>query len=118
MVVRHCWMASALVVIWAWGWLLGHVAVGETAEAGKEIYQQRCQACHGPDGKGNPQMMQALQTEIQDLTMPTLWSKPDTELLQAIADGKGKMPPFGKVLNGEARRAVLDYIRQLATGAH
>ena len=63
-------------------------------------------------------MTQALKTEIRDLTMPTVLSEPDADLLQAIANGKGKMPPFGKVLNEEARRAVLGYVRQLATGAH
>jgi hypothetical protein len=43
--------------------------------------------------------------------------KPEAELLKAIADGKGKMPPLGKVLNEQDQRAVLSYMKQLATGA-
>ena len=116
MVTHHRWMGSSLVLLWAWGWLLGSMALGGVAEPGKEVYQKRCQACHGPDGKGNPQMAEALKTEIQDLTTPALLSQPEAELLKAIADGKGKMPPFGKVLNERDQRAVLGYIRQLATG--
>ncbi|MBI3325839.1 MAG: cytochrome c [Nitrospinae bacterium] len=117
MVTRNRWMGSSLGLLWVWGWLLGNIAFGGVAEPGKEVYQKRCLPCHGADGKGNPQMAEALKTEIQDLSAPALLSKPETELLKAIADGKGKMPPFGKVLNEQDQRAVLSYIRQLTTGA-
>ena len=90
-----------------------------TAASGQEIYQKRCQSCHGPDGKGNPKLaeMLKLKAETLDLTTPAVLGKPEAELLKAIADGKGKMPPFGKTLGEQDQRAVLTYIRQLAKGS-
>ena len=87
------------------------------APAGQEIYQKRCLPCHGPDGKGNPKMAETLKTEIQDLTIPAVLDKPEGELLKVIADGKGKMPPFGKVLNEQEQRALIGFMKQLAPGA-
>jgi len=87
------------------------------ADSGQEIYQKRCQACHGPDGKGNPKMAETLKTQMQDLTDPAVLGKPEEELLKAVADGKGKMPPFQKVLSVQDQRAVLGFLKQLATGA-
>jgi mono/diheme cytochrome c family protein len=94
------------------------LAPGKAAAAsGQEIYQKRCQACHGPDGRGNPTMAEMLKVEIQDLTGPSVVGKPEAELLKTVADGKGKMPPFQKVLTEQDRRAVLGFLKQLATGA-
>jgi len=64
-------------------------------------------------------MAETLKVTLQelDVTTPTVLGKPETELLKAIADGKGKMPPLGKVLNEQDQRAVLSYMKQLATGA-
>jgi putative copper resistance protein D len=115
---RHHWIASSVLWLWVGVVLVGGLAFGGTPDPGKEAYQKRCQSCHGPDGKGNPKMAETLKTEIQDLTIPAVWGKMEAELLKTIADGKGKMPPFGKMLNEQDRRAILSYLTQLATGAH
>ena len=58
-----------------------------------------------------------LKTEIESITTPAILSKPEAELLKAIAEGKGKMPPFGKVMSEQDQRAVLSYIKHLAEEA-
>jgi mono/diheme cytochrome c family protein len=112
----HAPMYATVVVLL--GLLASQLPVpGKAAAApGQEIYQKRCQVCHGADGKGNPKMAETLKVEIQDLTAPAALGKPEAELLKIVADGKGKMPPFQKVLTEQDRQAVLGYIRQLATG--
>ncbi|HEX9870207.1 MAG TPA: cytochrome c [Candidatus Tectomicrobia bacterium] len=119
MSIDHRWIASGLVLLWVWGGVLGGVALGGAGDPGKEVYQKRCQSCHGPDGKGNPKMAETLKVTMQelDVTTPTVLGKPETELLKAIANGKGKMPPLGKVLNEPDQRAVLSYMKLLVMGA-
>ncbi len=71
--------------------LLSPVSYG--AEAAKTLFTNRCQSCHGADGKGNQTMAKALQTTIPDFTSKDMAKKPDSELLEALSKGKGKMPP-------------------------
>jgi mono/diheme cytochrome c family protein len=37
-------------------------------DAGKQLYQQRCAPCHGPDGKANTPTAQALNHKPRDHT--------------------------------------------------
>ncbi len=62
------------------------------AEA-KTLFANRCQSCHGADGKGNQTMAKALQTTIPDFSSKDMAKKSDAELLEALSKGKGKMPP-------------------------
>jgi mono/diheme cytochrome c family protein len=119
MLICNQWLTRLLVLFGIWGVLLQSIAFesiafGGTGEVGKEIYQKRCQSCHGPDGKGNAKVAQALKTQIEPITTPAILGKPEAELLKVIADGQGKMPPFGQVISEQDQRAVLSYIKQLA----
>jgi len=107
-------MAGSLVLLWAWGGLLGGVAFGGAVETGKEMYQKRCQSCHGADGKGNPQMEKTLKVSIPPVTGEALKQKNDAESLQIIAEGKGKMPGYAKSLSPEAQQQLLTYMKTLA----
>lgn len=106
-------IAGSLVLLWAWGGLLGGVALGGAVEAGKEMYQKRCQSCHGADGKGNPQMEKTLKVSIPPVTGEALKQKNDVELLQTIAEGKGKMPGYAKNLPSEEQQRLLAYMKTL-----
>jgi mono/diheme cytochrome c family protein len=117
MLICNQWLTRVLVLFGVWGVLLQSIAFGGGGEGGKEIYQKHCQSCHGPDGKGNAKVAQALKTPIEPITTPAILGKPEAEPLKAIADGKGKMPPFGKVISEQDQRAVLSYIKQLAKEA-
>src|SRR3989337_3596580 len=73
--------------------LLLLASLSYAAEAPKTLYTNRCQGCHGADGKGNQAMAKALQTNIPDLTSKNAAKIPEKEILEVISKGKGKMPP-------------------------
>lgn len=112
--MRHQrWMARLLVGIGVGGLLVGTVVADTAAAAGKEVYHKRCQACHGADGTGNPQMAKLLKVTIPPVNGIALEKKNDAENLRIIADGQGKMPGFAKQLSAEEQQQVLEYMKTL-----
>ncbi|MBI3001291.1 MAG: cytochrome c [Deltaproteobacteria bacterium] len=85
------------------------------AEAPKTLFTNRCQGCHGADGKGNQTMAKALQTNIPDLTSKEIGKKPDTELLEALSKGRGKMPATTGLGDKELKDLVA-YVKNLSKG--
>jgi mono/diheme cytochrome c family protein len=89
-------------------------AAGAEPELGKNVYAQKCAACHGADGKGNAKMQEKLKVEIPKLTDRI--SKSDAELYQLLQEGKKPMPSF-KRLTKEESDAVIGYVRSLSSVA-
>ncbi|MBI2349869.1 MAG: cytochrome c [Deltaproteobacteria bacterium] len=85
------------------------------AEAPKTLFTNRCQGCHGPDGKGNQTMAKALQTNIPDLASKEIGKKPDAELLEALAKGKGKMPATTG-LSDKDLKGLVAFVKGLSKG--
>jgi len=85
------------------------------AEAAKTLFTNRCQGCHGPDGKGSPTMAKALQTTIPDLTSSEIGKKPDKELLEALSKGRGKMPATTGLSDKELKDLV-SHVKSLSKG--
>lgn len=112
MIRSQRWISELLVCLGVGGVLLSTV-VADTAAAGKEVYQKRCQACHGVDGTGNPKMAKILGITIPPVNGIALEKKSDAEHLTVIADGQGKMPGFVKQLTAEERQQVLAYMKTL-----
>lgn len=75
------------------------VADSATAE---EIFQQKCQGCHGKGGSGG---------NAPKLT--TLASAKDEDLTKILSDGKGKMPAFKAQLSEDQIKSVVTYIKGL-----
>jgi cytochrome c oxidase cbb3-type subunit III len=75
---------------------------------GAAIYKQKCQMCHGADGKGFP----AIKTP--DLTDPK-WqaSVSDKQMTEVIKNGKKgtPMPAFADKLKDDEIQAVVKFIR-------
>jgi mono/diheme cytochrome c family protein len=78
-------------------------------DAGKEVYQNLCVACHQVDGRG------------REKVAPTLLGSefalgPAEVPVRILINGKegpvGLMPPLGSVLNDDQIAAVLTYIRR------
>ncbi len=93
--------------------LLSPVSYG--AEAAKTLYANRCQSCHGAEGKGNQTMAKALNTAIPDFTSKDIAKKPDSELTQAISKGRGKMPAQNGLSDKEIKDLV-SYVKSLSKG--
>ncbi len=68
------------------------------AEGGATLFQSRCVACHGKDGKGSPA---GLHLGAKDLTVTKL---SETDIEGVIANGRGQMTPFkGKLAEADIK---------------
>ena len=77
-----------------------------------KAYKANCTLCHADNGSGSAPAGKALKAK--DLRADETQKKPDAELADTIAKGKGKMPAFGSKLSPEMINALVAYIRQLA----
>jgi mono/diheme cytochrome c family protein len=75
------------------------VAANATAP---QIYQQKCQGCHGDKGQG------AMGPELTNLI-----ARPDSELHQTIRDGHEKMPSFANQMTKAQINAIVAHIKKL-----
>jgi mono/diheme cytochrome c family protein len=100
----------------------------ETIEQGKQIYQQYCASCHGPQGKGAENWQK--RNALGELPPPPhgpeghTWRHADAELYHMISQGwrdpfnkteRLTMPAFKNVLSPEQIRAVIAYLKTLWT---
>jgi mono/diheme cytochrome c family protein len=70
------------------------------------LYQQHCQRCHGPDGKG-------LLKGLPDFSDRAWHEKhSDVHLMVRILDGGGEMPSFREHLNGTQVRDLANHLRK------
>lgn len=79
------------------------------ATAGEATYKAKCALCHGADGKGKGG---ALKTG--DLAAAEVQKLSDAELTEIIANGKNKMPGYGKSLKPDQIKDLVAYVRSLA----
>jgi cytochrome c6 len=80
----------------------------------EKIYKTNCVLCHSADGSGSSASGKALGA--LDLRSEAVQKKTDAELAEAITQGKGKMPAFGKKLKPEEISKLVAYIRALPKG--
>jgi high-affinity iron transporter len=57
-------------------------------EAGKKIYLESCQNCHGPTGKGDSDMAAYLTPPPANLTAKATQAKTDVQLRKIILEGR------------------------------
>jgi cytochrome c6 len=88
--------------------LPGFVRAQNDAE---KLYKTHCVLCHAPDGSGSSPSGKALKA--LDLRSELIQKKTDAELAALIANGKGKMPAFGKKLKPDQIAQLVAYIRAL-----
>ncbi len=78
-------------------------------EVGREVYQNICQACHQPDGRGQDKIAANL------IGSPLALGRPDVTA-RILLNGKegpiGLMPPIGAALTDDQIAGVLTYIRR------
>jgi cytochrome c oxidase cbb3-type subunit III len=99
---------ASLFLIGAIALPAGTVVQAAEGPDGAAIYKQKCQMCHGADGKGFP----AIKTP--DLTDPK-WqaSVTDKAMTEVIKNGKKgtPMPAFADKLKDDEIQAVVKFIR-------
>lgn len=110
---------SALTLACLMLWPLAGQA--QDAAAGKEIYEQYCALCHGPQGKGDGSLSANLDPKPRNHTdgayMNTL---SDARLLKVVGDGGAAaglspiMPAWKDILSAQHIQDVVAFVRTLA----
>jgi len=83
-------LSSALIAIGAAA-VLTTTAWAADAAAGKTVYAAKCKTCHGADGTPAPAMAKSMG--VKPMNDPSVQSKSDSDLKDAIVKGVGKMKP-------------------------
>jgi mono/diheme cytochrome c family protein len=104
---------SFLTLAVALGLLSQSVALGATANSGKEMYVQYCSSCHGRVGRGDGKVSEFLKLKVPDLTILRKNNKgvyPADLVILAIdgrrtirGHGEPKMPVWGEAFSREAK---------------
>ncbi len=75
------------------------------------VFQAKCAACHGPDGKGETAAGKAMK--IRNLGSAEVQGQSDDALYVIVSKGKGKMPTYEKTLGADTCRALVGHNRTL-----
>ncbi len=83
---------------------------GAEYDRGKNLYENKCQMCHGADGKGNGPASAAFQPKPADFTNPDFWKRKDIDkfITNTVENGHGMMPAFN--LKTDEIKAIIDYL--------
>ena len=76
---------------------------------GAAIYKDKCEMCHGADGKATTPVGKSFKAA--SFTAPAAVKATDDELITIVTKGKGKMMAFGGVLTDDQIKSVVGYIR-------
>jgi high-affinity iron transporter len=85
------------------------------AEAGKKIYLESCQSCHGATGKGDSDMAAYLKPPPSNLTAKATQTKTDVELRKIILEGQPgtTMASFDGAFDESQLTDLIAYIRSI-----
>lgn len=102
---------GTVLLIW---WLAipmdGLMATEPDLGRGKKLYEKYCQACHGPQGRGDG--VTTFDPPVADLTSSEVLMKPNSRLLRSIHEGRPNtaMDAWKSALSDEALQDVLAYV--------
>src|SRR6516164_7412371 len=91
--------------------LLSLSVAGACAQDAAALYKSKCQACHGPDGKGDTAA--GKKVGVKDFHSPEVAKLSDDELFDITKKGKGKMPAYDKKLTDDQIKDLIKYIQSL-----
>ena len=103
------------LVVWAMAGLLLAVICGgtqgvATAADGKQVYTDKCLACHGEKGEGNGPMAKVFNPPPGNFCDPKFWAgNVDKKISDSMTQGKGQMIPVD--LKPDEIKAVIEYIK-------
>ena len=88
------------------------VSGAAAVDKGKKVAQVNCMPCHGANGKGDGAAAAALTPKPADWTSAKVQAESDGEIFWKITNGRGAMPPWRQLSEGD-RWALVAYIRSL-----
>ncbi|MGA7524661.1 MAG: cytochrome c [Acidobacteriaceae bacterium] len=98
--------------MWVLGLLVASMGVPALAQnSGSEIFKSKCAMCHGADGLAAGPMGKMMK--IPSFKSPDLVKAPTSQLIEDMANGKGKMPEYKDKLTAAQIKEVVAYIRTL-----
>ncbi|MGH9689722.1 MAG: c-type cytochrome [Candidatus Acidiferrales bacterium] len=87
---------------------------GAIADGQKLYVTSDCAICHGKDGDGKGVLAKDISMNTHDWRDATsLVSFTDGDLFNILANGKGRMPGYGKKESPDQMWKLIDYIRSL-----
>src|SRR5262245_13617595 len=85
-------------------------AASAQAQDAATLYKQKCQVCHGADGKATPI---GQKVGAKDFHAPEVQKMTDQEMFDAIKNGKGKMTAYDKKITDDQMKDLVKFIRSL-----
>ena len=77
------------------------------------LYARMCARCHGPDGRGDPEIKKTMPN-VRDFHDPVFRARANSEaIVSVVMAGKGQMPAFGSSLSLPKMQALSGYVRRL-----
>ena len=84
-------------------------ARGDEYDKGKDLYENKCQICHGANGKGDGPAAGALNPRPSDFTNPKFWQGDAVKKIEdTLHKGKGAMPAFN--FSQDELKSIIDYL--------
>ena len=78
----------------------------------KDLYLDKCAACHGPDGAGNTAKGKKLKMKGAKETTAKMSA---ADMIKIVQNGKGTdMDAYGKEFNADQVKGLVEYYRSLA----
>lgn len=81
-------------------------------EAGKAVYVDQCQSCHGDKGQGNPRAYKKVGAKVVDLGSKEAQDKSDQSIRDVVINGVGKMEKCDEVTVDQLDKVVA-FVRSL-----
>ena len=111
---------SLTVAVIVGGGLLLSTSVGlaqnmDKMTIGEAHYLGHCGSCHGFTGAGDGPLATGMNPPPTNFRTATLATLPDNAIEQALLAGKGPMRSYATIFRSEDIRAIVSYIRSLAT---
>lgn len=93
----------------------------DPAQAGRELFEQQCAACHGETGAGGLRLGNTVSADLRHPSLSKMFHGDDTAVEQAILTGTGdhgqalsqSMPRFQGQLSRQQVSAIVAYLNTL-----
>lgn len=99
-----------LIGVAALGLMAAMAVRGVAQDDAVSLYKSKCQACHGPDGKGSAA---GQKMGVKDFHSPEVAKESDADMIKVTKEGKGKMPKYEGKLTDDQIQGLIKYIRSL-----